>query len=82
MIIVLFVMLVVGVINPYGIEMVTLMFTSYGNPILKNLVNELGPFSPFYGFWSAIIYIMIMLIMFLYIFSKKKDSFKPQKIFC
>ncbi|MBR3131969.1 hypothetical protein IKG33_00945 [Candidatus Saccharibacteria bacterium] len=65
--------LVVGLINPYGMRMLTLMLTSYGDTTLKKLVQELTAFSPFGGYLEIAVYLSIVGVAFLYIFGKKRS---------
>ena len=62
----------VGLINPYGIRMMTFVIPSYSNPVLKNLVVELEFFSPFSSMSEAVICISIVVVSFLCVFAKKR----------
>ena len=73
LIIVGLVMMVFGLMNPYGINMITFILKSYGNPRFNDLVVELRPFSPFKDIFSIIVYTSIMIVLCLYIFGKKKN---------
>lgn len=63
--------IVIGLINPYGIEMISSIFGGYDG--LKNLdyILELKPFSPLTG-WNLIFYLSITVAICLYIYGKKK----------
>ena len=65
--------LTVGLINPYGIKMITLIFTSYGNTTLQNLVSELQAFRPFSRTLEMIVYLSIVADLLLLIFGNKKN---------
>ena len=62
-----------GLINPYGIEMITFIFKSYGDVRFQNLIVELRSFSPFRDIFSAFLYISIVLVLAFYIFGEKKN---------
>ena len=61
----------VGMLNPYGINMILFIFRSYGVTEISNFVNEMKPFNPLSGV-SLIVYIAIAAVLLLYIFGKKK----------
>jgi len=65
--------LLAGLINPYGIGMITFIFSSYGDARFHSMVAELSSFSPLRGVMEAFIYIAIVVVMCLYIFGEKKD---------
>ena len=62
--------ILVGLVNPYGLRMITVMFTSYGDTTFKNLVTELSSFSPLGAVWEAMVYMAIVAVLILYIFGK------------
>ena len=62
-----------GFVNPYGIEMLTLMFKAYGDATFSKLVAELQPFSPFANIGNAVFYISLSTTVFLYAFGKKQN---------
>ena len=64
--------LVVGLINPYGIKMITFVFTSYGVAEISNLVNEMHPFNPMSGV-ELIFYLAIVSVIISYVFGKGKN---------
>ncbi|MBQ8985549.1 hypothetical protein IJ076_03365 [Candidatus Saccharibacteria bacterium] len=62
----------VGFINPYGLRMITFIFTSYGVPEANAYINELSAFrlsSPYY----ILLYTSVVIVLFLYIFAKNKN---------
>lgn len=65
-------MFLVGFINPYGIKTITYVFTSYGNPVLNEVVSELHALN-FHTSISKLFYFIIFTIYLIYIFSKKKE---------
>ena len=62
-----------GFLNPYGIKMITYIFTSYGKSTINNLVDEMHPFSPFRNGYMFFTYVSLAAVMVLYIFGKKKN---------
>lgn len=77
-IITMFLMLLAGFINPYGIKTILYVFTSYGNPILNNVVSELHSLD-FHSMMGKIFYSIIFIVYLIYLFNKKK-SFKVRYI--
>lgn len=65
--------ILIGFINPYGAKMITLIFTSYGNPTLQNLIAELQAFRPFGGTLEILTYLSIVVVLFLLIFGNEKN---------
>ena len=65
--------ILIGFINPYGAKMITLIFTSYGNPTLQNLIAELEAFRPFGGTLEILTYLSIVVVLFLLIFGNEKN---------
>ncbi len=63
--------LLVGLINPYGVRMITYIFTSYGAPEITGLVVEMRSFN-FQSFFNAVLYIAIVLVGILYLFGNKR----------
>ena len=63
----------VGLINPYGLRMISFILSSYSNAVLKDLVVELRSFSPLASIPEAIIYICIIMVGVLFIFAKHKN---------
>ncbi len=61
----------VGLLNPYGLEMVTSIFAGYGSMVGLNLVAELMPFSPIYGY-NLVFYLALVAVLVFYIQSKNK----------
>ena len=64
--------LLVGFLNPYGIRMMTFIFTSYGIPEANNFINEMKPFS-LVNNYAILLYGVIAMTMILYIFGKNKN---------
>ena len=62
----------IGFLNPYGVNMMTLMFSAYGDPTFMNLVIELQPFS-LRTTSNVIIYGVIVVTLILCIFGKEKN---------
>ena len=58
-------MLLVGLINPYGINNILYVFNSYGNSYIDNVVIEMLPVSLSSGNGSSIIYSLLFYIIFL-----------------
>ena len=71
---------VVGIINPYGIEMLTSIFMAYGGMTGLNFVTELAAFSPIANY-GIIYYPMIVLVLFFYIFAKRKPRIRYLLLF-
>ena len=63
---------VLGLANPYGYEMHTLIFKCYGDSRFSGLVNELRHFSPFDSLLEAFVFLSMICVLFLYIFGNKK----------
>ena len=62
----------VGFLNPYGFKMMTLMFSSYGVPEAREIINELYPFY-LANVYCILLYGTIVVAMVLYIFGKKQN---------
>ena len=62
----------VGFLNPYGFKMMTLMFSSYGVPEAREIINELYPFY-LANVYCVLLYGAIAVAMILYIFGKKRN---------
>lgn len=58
-----------GLANPYGVNMILLMLTSYGDPTLMKLVIELQPFD-LRSVSNVLLYIFVALTLTLQIFGK------------
>lgn len=65
------VVLFVGLINPYGVKMITYIFTSYGVPEINNMVDEMASFDMRSTF-NILIYMVLVVVLMLYIFGEKK----------
>ena len=64
-------MLLSGLINPYGIKMVTYIFTSYGAPGIVGMVNEMSPFD-LRSIFNVFTYVALVCVLGLYIFGNKR----------
>lgn len=69
-IIIMVIMLLTGLINPYGIKNILYVFTSYGQKILNETIIELVPLS-FASSYDKTIIFVIFIIYFLYFKCKK-----------
>ncbi len=67
------VMVLFGLINPYGINMITFIFKSYGDARFHDLVVELKSFAPFKDSFSIFVYLSIVGVLVSYIFGKKNN---------
>lgn len=68
-ILIMIIMLLTGLMNPYGIKNILYVFTSYGQKILNETIIELVPLS-FSSSYDKIIIFIIFLVYFLYFKSK------------
>ena len=66
---------IVGLINPYGIKMIMFIFEAYGDPTMENLVIELHSFK-FSSFFEALLYIVMVLVIMICIFGKRKTRMR------
>lgn len=73
LIIALVAVVLVGLLNPYGIKMLTFILTSYGNPRFNSMVKELLPYAPLTNLFSIFIYMALCAVIFLYAFGEKKN---------
>lgn len=64
---ILLAMIVAGLINPYGIQMIVSIFGFYFNGVLNNMVQELQAYSPFMDVWTMIIFFAITIVSYLYL---------------
>lgn len=62
----------VGLFNPYGVKMMTFVFTSFGNSEIMNLVNEMKTFDPGLG-TNFYYYAGIVAVITGYAFGNKKN---------
>ena len=65
-------MVLFGLINPYGVNMITFIFKSYGDTRFHDLIIELHPFSPFRNYFSIFTYFSIVGVLVSYIFRGEK----------
>ena len=63
----------VGLINPYGFKMMTLILTSYSVPEAQDFVSELAAFRPLGDNSGLLLYVSIVFVILLYIFGKKQN---------
>lgn len=63
---------VVGLINPYGLEMLTSIFTAYGGLAKFGFVSELSPPNPLLGS-NAVYYLALVVTIALYAFGEGKN---------
>lgn len=61
----------VGFLNPYGLNMMILMFSSYGDATLMGFVSELQPFD-LRSVYNVILYGVTIIILVLCIFGNEK----------
>ena len=71
LIIVGIIMMLVGLINPYGVKMLLLMFSSYGNERFMNYIVELHPFD-LRDLVNIITYVAIAISLILQIYGSKR----------
>ncbi|MBR3252689.1 hypothetical protein IKF84_01285 [Candidatus Saccharibacteria bacterium] len=71
---------VVGLINPYGVEMVTSIFAAYGGMSSLGVVSELASFNPMAGY-GIIYYLMIVIVVALYAFAKRRPRVRYLLLF-
>ena len=69
-------MLLVGLINPYGINAITYIFSSYGNSYINSIVEEMAPAVIGDSVGNISIFI-IFVIVFIYMFYRK-NNIKPR----
>lgn len=62
-------MLLVALINPYGIDAMTYLLRSVGYPYMKNIMEIQPPYVN--SFTGAVVYTYIVIIAFVYIFYRK-----------
>ena len=72
LLVVLFVYVACGFINPYGAQTIIEVFAVYFNGALNNLVVELQSFSPFMSVEYVMVYLAIVVVAFLYLVGNKK----------
>ena len=73
----LFAAILAGLLNPYGIRMLTYIFTSYGVNSIFSLVDEMKPFG-IRGAEDAFLFIAIVAVLVLYIFAKNKKRIRAR----
>lgn len=73
LIIISLVALLVGLINPYGIKMITYVLTSYGASEITGLVSEMHPFD-LNGVVNVILYLVLVVVAIMYVYGNKKDA--------
>ena len=71
LVIVSLVTILAGFLNPYGLKMITYIFTSYGAPEITQMVNEMKPFN-LRTTENVLVYGALVLVLVLEMFGKKK----------
>ncbi len=71
-IIVTIIMLLLGLVNPYGINSITYLFNSYGVDYINSLVGEMKPLVLENNITSIIIYAFIFIILISYYIRKTR----------
>ena len=72
MILIFAVSAVVGVINPYGLKMITSIFSAYGGMADLGFVSELHSFSPTSSVYNFSCFVVLVAAFVLYIYAKRK----------
>ena len=72
LLIALLISILVGFLNPYGLRMMTFIFTSYGVPEANDYIDEMAPFSLINGY-CVLLYAAIAVAMILYIYGEKQN---------
>ena len=72
-------MLLTGLINPYGINMITYIFTSYGGGPIFGLVDEMKAFT-LRSIFGTMIYIMIAGVIILCIYGPTKRDIRMRHL--
>ncbi|MBR3368890.1 hypothetical protein IKG45_03865 [Candidatus Saccharibacteria bacterium] len=72
LIITLIISALIAFINPYGVKMLTFIFTSYGVNEIFELVSEMAPFD-LRSLYNILVYGAIVTVILAYIFGKKKN---------
>ena len=65
--------MLMGLINPYGLNMLTIMTKVYGETTFVDTVLELHPFRPLEDIESIIFYLSLIGVVFSYIYCKKQN---------
>lgn len=65
-------MLLVGLINPYGIEAITYIFRSYGNVYINSSILEMHPLV-ITSYIGKVCLVIIFAIIFIYMFYRKNN---------
>ena len=60
-----------GFLNPYGIKMITYVFTSYGVPEINAMVDEMKPFR-FDNIFNAFLYCSLAVVSLFYLWGDKR----------
>ncbi len=72
LIIILIISFIVGILNPYGIKMMTFILTSYGIDTIFSMVGEMTAFNLRNRF-NILTYMAIVFVILAYIFGKRKN---------
>ena len=65
-------LVLVGFLNPYGIKMMTYIFTSFGVPEANIFITEMMPYRPLGDGYSMVLYGVIVGVLIAYILGKRK----------
>lgn len=71
----LIIMVLVGLINPYGVKAITYIFSSYGIPEVNSFVLEMKPLT-IVGLIGKLYFATMFLILFFYIFYNSEKKYK------
>ncbi len=69
--VIIFISIMVGLINPYGLKAITYLFTSYNNYYINTLVNEMQ-IPSIHNLSGKVVYLIIFTVYLILIFTKKK----------
>ena len=72
--------LLLGFLNPYGIEMILTIFNGYGSMAGLDFVKELRPFNPLVGY-NLIFFLAVVVGVVLQIFAKNKTKVRHLLLF-
>ena len=64
-----------GLINPYGLQAITYLFSSFGNSNINSLVNEMKPLN-IKGFFGIITFIIIFIMLFSFYKNKGNNKIR------
>ena len=72
------IMLLIGLINPYGIDSIIYLFNSYGIDVINELVGEMKAVSVSNGFG---VFISILIVMISYCYNKGNNKVRYLLLF-